>query len=132
MSTLRLYAMFRLIDVLIDQRKWDDAQKLLKKKITLAASGQSQVDGVTVIDDTLLVAKVLFEKKDFTEAPLYARRARKDLKKAGLQDSHRSEEALLLLIKICQSSGKQSDADAYQAVHRQKFPTFNMGRMTLQ
>lgn len=99
----------------------DDTQKLLKEKIALAASFRTNESDLTVLNNTLMLSEVLLEKKDITEALLYGRRAYRAFKKQDPPNQERCVDALRILIRICQSSGKQSDADAYLALLRQKF-----------
>jgi hypothetical protein len=119
--SMQLDAMSALVTALKKQQKWDDTQKLLKEKITLAASFRTNENDLIILNDTLMLSEVLLEKKDLTEALLYGRRAYRAFKKQDPQNQDRCVDALRILIRICQSSGKQSDADAYLALLRQNF-----------
>ena len=121
-NSLRFNVMSALVTVLKKQQKWDDAQKLLKEKITLTASLHANGNSLVVLDDTLMLSEVLLETKDLTEALLYGRRAYKGFKNQDPQNSDRCVDALRLLIRICELGGNQSDADAYLAVLHHKFP----------
>ncbi len=118
---LELDAMSDLITALRMQQKLDDAQKVLKERITLLASSNSKEDEHNALNDTLVLTEVLLDNKNYTEALLYGRRAYRVLKKQVPQNQKKSERALKLLIRICQGNGNHNDADAYLALHRQKF-----------
>jgi tetratricopeptide (TPR) repeat protein len=121
LKPLRFDAMSALVTVLQKQQNWDDAEKLLKEKIILAASLHMHRNYLTVLDDTLMLSEVLLEKKDFTEALLYGRRVYRAFKKQSPQNRDRCASAILVIIRIYELSGNQSDAEAYIALFRQNF-----------
>jgi tetratricopeptide (TPR) repeat protein len=111
---LHLDALTHLIIAIRALEKWEDAERLLKRKITLT-SRSSLVD-ISSLEDTLQLTEVLLEKKDYTEALLYGRRAYKAYKKRGSAGFDGSKQSLALLIKICGATGKSLEADAYSAM----------------
>jgi hypothetical protein len=61
-----------------------------------------------------MLVEIILEKKDFTEALLYGRRAYKAFKKKkGSEGSAGCMESPGLLLRVCSFSGMHTEADAY-------------------
>jgi hypothetical protein len=111
---LLLDTLSHLITTSREQQKWDDADKLLRQKITLISRHSSR--DLSSISDMLALAEVLLEKKEITESLLYARKAYRSSKKQGATRINNCKRALNLLVKVCVLSDKQIEADAYGAL----------------
>jgi hypothetical protein len=79
-----------------------------------------QLHSVGMQAERLLLA--LREKKEFAEALLSGRRAYRGFKKQGPACKSQCKEVLQLLVQVCKSDGKQSEADAYVAVLHEQYP----------
>jgi len=108
MAKTKLNAMSGLITALKEQSKWDDAQRLLRERISVL-SGQKTSDYGDPILDTLLLAEVLLCKGDYTEALLYGRRAYKAFQRKGPARRQESENSLVLLVEVCRVSRRQTE-----------------------
>ncbi|KAF2673191.1 WD40 repeat-like protein [Microthyrium microscopicum] len=98
------------------QRKWDEAEKLLREKIAFVASSDVLESCAPHLQDTLMLSEILVEKSHLTEALLYARRAYKGFRKQYPRQLDCCLQALRNLIRILQLCGRDNDAGIYHAI----------------
>jgi hypothetical protein len=104
-----------LLGVYLAQEKWDEAQALLLKKISVESRDNSRDSG-GVLMDLLTLVDVLIYKKSYAEALLYGRRALKGYRKMGSNGAPGVESSLKALVRVCHMDGNYDEEDAYAAI----------------
>jgi tetratricopeptide (TPR) repeat protein len=102
-----------LVTILFALNKFDDSEKFIRGIIE--ANSRNEKYSHTN-RDSLLLARVLLAKKNFTEAHLYAKKAWRGFKKTGGDGSFGQEDALNTLARICHECDNKADAEAYSAL----------------
>jgi hypothetical protein len=111
----RAEAMKLLIDIYLENAKWDEAQSLLLEKIALGSRDKA-VGKERVLAETLTLVNVLLQKNAYAEALLYGRRAFKGYRKLGAKGRDGIETSLNLIVKTCHLEGSFDEEDAYAAI----------------
>ena len=108
--SLRLDVVEDLYQIYLDQERWSEAQDMLSKKMGLQERFSREQDS-RFFTNVMSLATLMLKQDDTPGATLHARRALKGFKK--LHDPSGIKSSLSLLIEICEASGNEDDAEAY-------------------
>ncbi len=109
-TTLLVDAMEELSVILLKLRKWDELQKLMKRKLNLQSRLPSPNEDVELADK-LLLAQALCMCHDFKEALLYCRSAEVGYRNRGSDGVKDRIDALRLLEMIYQGTNSKKEAE---------------------
>jgi hypothetical protein len=101
-----------LCDTCLRMEKWEDAQSFLMDKISLNPHGLKQAHESALADISQLVT-ILYQREDYVQGQLYARRALRGYRKLGVQGAEGVERTLILLVEICRAGGNVDEEEAY-------------------
>jgi hypothetical protein len=114
-SISRTEVMDVLVEAYISQQKWTEARTILLDKLSLAQRLLGKGDKSVLLDISTLV-DVLFNKGDYVEGHLYARKGLKGYRKLGADGTTGVERMLEMLVKISHADSKFDEEDAYEAM----------------
>ena len=117
---LEVQALDLLVSIYCDNAQWSDVPSLLIKKMAVKERFCSKDDN-SLVADVLLLARALLANHEYVEAHLHARRALKTFRKLG--DAEGFSKSLQLLVCICRSDNKEEEAETWEAVLTELYPS---------
>ncbi len=109
-TTLLVDAMEELSIILLKLPKWDELQKLMKRKLNLQSRLPSPSEDVE-LSDKLLLAQALCECEEYEEALLYCRNAEVGYRNRGKDGVKDRVDALHLLERIYKGTNRTREAE---------------------
>jgi hypothetical protein len=115
-----------LLDHLTDSycllASWSKAKITMVEKLSITERQVGKKDEL-FLWDTIRLAEIMLNNKEYVESHLQARRSLRGFKKLGEPGYKGYEKCLALLIQLCKEEGKEDEEDAYAALlgnHKRK------------